>query len=125
MRWLRRDAGQVSGDAQRLGLALSNLLANAAAWAPAGSTLDLFLQALPGEGRLSWSIRDHGPGVADYALPQLGQRFFSTPEPRGGRKGSGLGLAIVRQVLMLHGGTLRFENAGPGLRVQISLPLLR
>jgi two-component system sensor histidine kinase CreC len=51
-------------------------------------------------------------------MPRLGERFFSTGEGRG----SGLGLAIVRQVAWLHGGTLRFEAAQPGLRVLLVLP---
>lgn len=115
---LRLPAGTavVNGDAETLRLALSNVLANALAHAPAGSPLDVAVQR-QGE-RLAWSLRDHGPGVPGYALPRLGERFFSTGEGRG----SGLGLAIVRQVLWLHGGTLRFEPAEPGLRVVFELP---
>ena len=113
------DAVCVQGDAEQLRLALSNLLANALAFAPAGSTLDLALhQDATG---VHFSLRDHGPGVPGYALPQLGQRFFSTPRPDG-TKGSGLGLAIVRQVMLLHGGTLRITPAQPGLRVELHWP---
>ena len=39
-----------------------------------------------------------------------------------GAPGSGLGLAIVRQVLWLHGGSVKFEPAAPGLRVVLRLP---
>ncbi len=106
----------VAGDEERLRLAVSNVLANAVAHAPPGSPLEV---AVRQEGRtLEWSLRDHGPGVPDYALPRLGERFFST----GVGRGSGLGLAIVRQVLWLHGGTLRFEPAEPGLRVVFAIP---
>lgn len=110
------DTAIVPGDAELLRLALSNVLANALAQAPAGSPLEVRAERL--DGRLAWSLRDHGPGVPDYALPRLGERFFST----GAGRGSGLGLAIVRQVLWLHGGTLRFEPASPGLRVVFELP---
>lgn len=106
----------VDGDAARLRLAVSNVLANAVAHAPPGSPLEVNVQRRG--GALEWSLRDHGPGVPDFALPRLGERFFSTGEGRG----SGLGLAIVRQVLWLHGGTLRFEPAAPGLRVVFVLP---
>jgi two-component system sensor histidine kinase CreC len=109
----------VQGDAEQLRLALSNLLANALAFAPAGSTLDLALQQ--DAGGVHFSLRDHGPGVPGYALPQLGQRFYSTARPDG-TKGSGLGLAIVRQVMLLHGGTLRIEPAQPGLCVELHWP---
>lgn len=119
-RWLRRDDASVPGDAEQMRLALSNLLANAIAFAPAGSVLELSLQA--DADAVRFSLRDHGPGVPDYALPQLGRRFFSTPRPHDGAKGSGLGLAIARQVMLLHGGTLHFEPAQPGLRVELRWP---
>jgi two-component system sensor histidine kinase CreC len=64
--------------------------------------------------------------VPDYALPRLGERFYTAPGPasEGGppTRGSGLGLAIVRRVMWLHGGELRFESAAPGLRVLLTLP---
>lgn len=122
LRWLHEDAAPVPVDAERLALALSNMLVNAMDFAPQGSALELSVQR---QGRfMVFSLRDQGPGVADYALPLLGQRFFSTPRPRDGAKGTGLGLAIVRQVVLLHRGELRFENAAPGLRVQLLLPLV-
>jgi two-component system sensor histidine kinase CreC len=70
-----------------------------------------------------FTLRDAGPGVSDFALPQLGTRFFSLPRPRDGRRGSGLGLAIVRQAAALHGGSVAFERASPGLLVTVRLPL--
>ncbi|MBL8347338.1 MAG: two-component system sensor histidine kinase CreC [Rubrivivax sp.] len=125
-------AAPVHGDAAQLRLALSNLLANAADFAPAGSAVDLAVvrvapdaprgTAAPGAGAWHLVLRDRGPGVPDYAWPQLGARFFSTPRPRDGRKGSGLGLAIVRRVAELHGGSLRLEPASPGLRATLVLP---
>jgi two-component system sensor histidine kinase CreC len=120
LRWGARDAAQLPGDAERLRLALSNLLANALDFAPPGSVLEPEVKAERGALRIS--LRDHGPGVPDFALAQLGQRFFSTPRPADGRKGSGLGLAIVRQVAVLHHGQLLFEPANPGLRVTLVLP---
>ena len=81
-----------------LGLALSNRLENAAAFSPAGSAVRVEVQAtvVP--------VADSGPGAPDFALPHLGERFFSTVHPDGVNKGSGLGLAIVRQIMALHGG---------------------
>jgi two-component system, OmpR family, sensor histidine kinase CreC len=119
--WAQRDTRAVVADAEQLALAWSNLVVNACQHAPAGSTLTL---AVWREGRQHcWSLRDQGPGVPDYALPQLGHRYFATVNPVDGQKGSGLGLAIVRQVMALHGGQWRVERAEPGLRVILSLPL--
>ncbi|RZJ26693.1 MAG: two-component system sensor histidine kinase CreC [Haliea sp.] len=96
-----------------LGLALSNLLENARSFAPAGSVITIEA----GEGLVA--VQDQGDGVADYALPRLGERFFSTVRPDGLSKGSGLGLAIVRQIMLLHGGRMEVRNTHPGLRVEL------
>ena len=97
-----------------LALALSNLLENARAFAPAGTVITIKAR----EGAVC--VRDVGPGVPDYALPKLGERFFSTARPDGQSKGSGLGLAIVRQIMVLHGGTMLAMRAEPGLQVELS-----
>jgi len=118
-RALRCDEGTVRGDPDALALAVSNLLTNAADFAPEGSALDWAVVREPRQW--CFTLRDQGPGVPDYALARLGERFFSTTRPRDGSKGSGLGLAIVRQVAALHGGGVRFEPAAPGLRVVLTL----
>ncbi|MFZ5550771.1 MAG: two-component system sensor histidine kinase CreC [Pseudomonadota bacterium] len=119
--WARRDdAASVVGDPAQLALALSNLLVNAIDFAPTGSALEFAVQR-EGE-QVRWALRDHGPGVPDYALSHLGERFYATARPGRARKGSGLGLAIVRQVAALHGGALHIEPAAPGLRVELRLP---
>ena len=121
VQWTRRDEAVAAyGDPAQLSLALSNLLANAIDFAPTGSALELSIDA--SEGRVRWTLRDHGPGVPDYALPHLGERFYATARPGSARKGSGLGLAIVRQVAALHGGTLTIKPASPGLQVELTLP---
>jgi two-component system, OmpR family, sensor histidine kinase CreC len=109
----------VLGDREALALALHNVLGNALDFAPPGAPLEVHWQQRDGQVRLS--LRDHGPGVPPAALPRLGEQFFSTPRPDG-RKGSGLGLAIALQVAALHGGTLQFEHAQPGLCVHFTLP---
>lgn len=122
VRWLQRDDDvTVPADANQLALALSNLLVNAVDFAPHGSTLELDLTRTA--ERACWSLRDHGPGVPDYALQHLGERFYATARPGSDRKGSGLGLAIVRQVAALHRGALAITPAHPGLRVELTLPL--
>jgi len=121
VQWLDADETPLAADAERVGLAVSNLLSNAIDFAPAGSVLDLAVQR--SGPAMVFSVRDRGAGVPAYALPRLGERFFSTPRPRDGARGSGLGLAIVRQVAVLHGGTLSFEDAQLGLRVLFALPL--
>ncbi len=119
--WRTRDSGPVMADQDLLRLAMCNVLGNALNFAPQGSALILNLERLA-DGQLQWSLRDHGPGVPDFALPRLGERFYAAPSSERPERGSGLGLAIVRRVMWLHGGDLRFEAAQPGLRVLLTLP---
>lgn len=98
-------------EAELVTMAVTNLLDNAIDFAPAGSTVRVELDGA------TLAVQDHGPGVPDYALPRLGERFFTTARPGGERSGSGLGLAIVRRVMALHGGHMTARNTSPGLRV--------
>ena len=100
-------------EAELVTLALSNLLDNAIDFAPAGSTVQMVLDSA------TVAVQDAGPGVPDYALPRLGERFFTTARPGGERSGSGLGLAIVQRVMALHGGRMAVRNTTPGLRVTL------
>ena len=69
-------------------------------------------------------IEDSGPGVPDYALGKVFDRFYSLPRPDTGRKSSGLGLSIAREVARLHGGGLTLANrAEGGARAELTLPL--
>ena len=103
-------------EAELITLALTNLLDNAVDFAPEGSTVRVELDG----PRVA--VQDSGPGVPGYALPRLGERFFTTARPNGERSGSGLGLAIVRRVMALHGGRMEVRNTAPGLRVALELP---
>jgi two-component system sensor histidine kinase CreC len=119
--WEARADLTLTGESEALVLLFSNLWANALDFAPEGSAITVALRRVGPQA--VFTMRDTGPGVSDFALPQLGQRFFSLPRPRDGRRGSGLGLAVARQAAALHGGTVAFESAAPGLRVTLRLPL--
>ena len=100
-------------EAELVTLAIGNLLDNAIDFSPDGGTVQVQLEGS------HLIVRDQGPGVPDYALPRLGERFFTTARPDGTRSGSGLGLAIVRRVMALHGGRLEVLSASGGLCVQL------
>ena len=97
-------------------MALTNLLDNAMDFSAPGCTVRVELDGT------NVAVQDSGPGVPDYALPRLGERFFTTARPGGERSGSGLGLAIVRRVMALHGGHMAVRNTQPGLRVVLEFP---
>jgi two-component system sensor histidine kinase CreC len=101
--------------------ALVNLLQNALDFSPAGSEVEFQVRAAA--GRVTFSVEDRGPGVPDYALPRVFERFYSLPRPGTERKSTGLGLALVREIAHLHGGdaTLANRPAG-GARAEFWVP---
>lgn len=102
----------VRGDVFLLQQAVLNLLDNAIAFSPADGCIEIGLRRC-GE-RAEISVRDHGNGAPEYALPQLFERFYSLPGLATGKKSSGLGLALVREVARLHGGDADFVNHSEG-----------
>jgi two-component system, OmpR family, sensor histidine kinase MprB len=104
----------VTGQADRVDRAVSNLLDNARRWSPANGTVAVTLE----DGTLT--VRDHGPGFEEADLPFVFDRFYRA---EGARKlpGSGLGLAIVRQAAEAGGGYAEADNApGGGALLRVS-----
>jgi two-component system sensor histidine kinase MprB len=109
----------LSGDAQAIGRAVSNLLENACKWSPAHGMVEVELHG----GELT--VRDHGPGFQPADVPHVFDRFYRAQSARP-LPGSGLGLAIVRQAAETGGGYAKAENAPGGgalLRVSFGAPL--
>lgn len=92
--------------------ALVNLLQNALDFSAANGTVKL--SAVVESGRIIFSIEDNGPGVPDYALARVFERFYSLPRPNSSRKSTGLGLALVREIAHLHGGDVTLSNRAEG-----------
>lgn len=113
---------RANGDRFLLRQALTNLVDNALAFAPRGSTVQLSLRVEAGQAVLR--VLDRGPGVPDYALERVFERFYSLARPDGRARSSGLGLPFVREVARLHGGQARLANRdGGGAEAGLSLPL--
>jgi two-component system sensor histidine kinase CreC len=103
---------RLRGERVLLREALVNLLQNAFEFSPDGGevTLGWSVEA----GRVVITVEDAGPGVPDYALPKVFDRFYSLPRPGTDRKSTGLGLALVREIAHLHGGDATLENRKDG-----------
>ncbi|MHB8243532.1 MAG: HAMP domain-containing sensor histidine kinase [Solirubrobacteraceae bacterium] len=97
----------VSGAADRISRAVSNLVDNARKWSPEAATVEVSLA----DGVLS--VRDHGPGFKEADLPFVFDRFYRAEDARK-LSGSGLGLAIVRQAAESCGGFAEARNAPGG-----------
>ncbi len=103
---------ELSGERVLLREALVNLLQNALDFSPAGGAVTLRWTAEA--ERVVFTVDDNGPGVPDYALPRVFERFYSLPRPGTTRKSTGLGLALVREIAHLHGGDVALTNRPEG-----------
>ncbi len=109
-------AGHVEGDPFLLRQALGNLLDNALDFAPRGSAVTVAAQR-QAAGRAPVTVirvTDDGPGIPDYAMARVFDRFYSLPRPDGQDRSTGLGLCFVREVAMLHHGSIALDNRPEG-----------
>jgi signal transduction histidine kinase len=108
-------------DAERLRMAMVNILANArhAVAGTAGSGPDIEIQTKNGTaGRVSIIVRDRGIGVKPEDLPRVFDPYFTTK-----RTGSGLGLAIAKNIIEGMGGSIALDSKpGQGTVITIDLP---
>ncbi|MEX2169060.1 MAG: PAS domain S-box protein [Pirellulales bacterium] len=117
-------AGPVSGDPTRLQQIIWNLLTNAIKFTPKGGTVDVLLERV--NSHLEITVHDSGIGIKPEFLPLVFERFrqadSSTTRSYGGL---GLGLSIVKNLVELHGGSVRVESAGEGhgATFVVNLPL--
>ncbi len=105
------DAPRQKWDPLLVEQALGNLLDNALDFSPAGGHIRL--SGAMEEGGYCFRVRDQGPGIPDYALPRIFERFYSLPRPDKG-KSSGLGLSFAAEVARQHGGRLTLGNQPEG-----------
>jgi PAS domain S-box-containing protein len=117
-------AGPVAGDPTRLQQVVWNLLTNAIKFTPKKGKVDVMLERV--DSHLEITVHDTGVGITPEFLPVIFERFrqadASTTRSFGGL---GLGLSIVKNLVELHGGTVRAKSPGKnqGATFTVSLPL--
>jgi two-component system sensor histidine kinase CreC len=112
---------QVVGDRFLLHRALTNLLQNAVDFSPQGGEVRVEVSSVADE--VAIEVRDHGPGIPDYALDRVFEKFYSLRRPDSGRKGTGLGLSFVKEIAQLHGGAAQLRNhPDGGALARLTLP---
>ncbi|WP_424533796.1 sensor histidine kinase [Sphaerisporangium viridialbum] len=112
----------VDGDAMDLGRVLVNLLDNAVRHA--AGHVGVELRATRAEALIT--VTDDGPGIPEADRERVFNRFTRLDSSRSRDDGgAGLGLAIVRETVRAHGGSVHLEDASPGLRAVVRLPLSR
>jgi two-component system sensor histidine kinase KdpD len=103
--------------------ALLNVLANAAAYSPDGSTVEV--AAYEDLDHVVIAVEDEGPGIPPAALDSVFEKFRRLERPSDRGQGLGLGLAIAKGFVEAMGGRIAAVSPvaqGRGTRILISLP---
>lgn len=111
----------VQADSVRLDQVVSNLVENAATYAPPDTTIHI---AARREGDAAViRVRDEGPGIPPEERERVFEPFYRGVDAEQARPGSGLGLAICKGIVEAHGGRISVEPAvGNGACVTMTLP---
>ncbi len=108
---IRDDLPDVPVDGVQMDQVLTNLLENAARYAPPASTVQVTAAVF--RDRAQVRVVDHGPGVPEEDRERVFEAFY-----RGERSpetpGSGLGLAIANAIVTAHGGRIWIEGTPAG-----------
>jgi two-component system OmpR family sensor kinase len=112
-----------SFDSDRIKQVLTNLLANAARFAPNGSVVTVRLATSNQSAKIS--VIDRGEGIPESLRNQVFERFYRADNSRNRETGgSGLGLAIAQSIVTAHGGKIWAEETpGGGATFTFEIPL--
>jgi PAS domain S-box-containing protein len=116
--------GVVRGDPNRLQQVLWNIVSNAVKFTPRAGRVHVVLERV--NSHVEISTEDSGIGIRSEFLPYVFDRFRQA-DPSANRQygGLGLGLSIVKQLVELHGGSVRVKSPGEnrGSTFIVSLPV--
>ena len=111
------------GDPVRLQQIVANLLTNAVKFTPSGGRVGVRIDATDGAARLV--VTDDGRGIDPAFLPHVFERFAQEAGSSARDPGLGIGLTLVRELVELHGGTVRAESPGRSLGSTFTVTLPR
>ena len=115
----------IEGDAEKVGIAIDNLLKNALTFTPEKGRIAVSLEQITGYAKLS--IIDNGIGIPSEELSRIFERFYQIESHLTRRYGGmGLGLSVTKVMIELHGGRVWAESIlGKGSKFSFLLPLDR
>ncbi|MFK3890525.1 sensor histidine kinase [Sphingomonas sp. NPDC079357] len=112
--------GEIEGDRQLLTQATLNLVGNALTHSPPGTRVTVAVTRVA--ARMLLTVMDDGPGIPAAERATALRRFGRLDASRH-CPGHGLGLPLVEAIARMHGGTLVLDDAKPGLRATIAVPV--
>jgi signal transduction histidine kinase len=119
----RRKIPEVMGDAEKIQLALQNIIDNAIAYTSKKGSVKIRIQDLE-NGTYEVRITDTGIGIPEHQIPLLFQKFFRGENVvKSQIPGTGLGLYVMSNIIHAHGGEIGIESKeGKGTTFIITLP---
>ncbi|HMB90376.1 MAG TPA: ATP-binding protein, partial [Rhodothermales bacterium] len=102
-------------DADHIEKVFFNLLSNAVKFTPKGERIAVSVAAgaptAAGQATVEIRVRDNGPGIPQHELPHIFDRFHQVDGTISTvQEGTGIGLTLVKELVELHGGTIRVET---------------
>lgn len=113
----------LTGDRDKVAIAMHNLVGNALKYTNAGGSVTLRVEAT--EQQLTVAVADTGIGISAEDANRIFERFYRASDKRVERiTGTGLGLTIAREVARLHGGDITVESQlDQGSTFTLTLPV--
>jgi two-component system nitrogen regulation sensor histidine kinase NtrY len=106
-------------DADQMRRVLVNLMDNALAVAKGGEAAQVRVRLVRSDGSAVMTVSDNGPGIPAEIKRKVFDPYFTTR-----KEGSGLGLAVVKNIVLMHGGSIDVGGGeGEGAVFTITLPL--
>lgn len=113
---------RIPADSDKLERVLDNLLRNAVSYSTPDTAVRVTLHQTDGEA--VFTVSNHGRTIPQERLDRMFEQFFRLDSARStGTGGAGLGLAIAKDIVELHGGTIRAESAEETVTFTVALPL--
>jgi PAS domain S-box-containing protein len=114
-----------TGDGEKVGQVLGNLVDNAVKYSPGGGRVDVVLETVG--DRIRFTVRDSGLGIPLDEQERIFLKFYRLdPNLTRGIGGTGLGLYIARALVRRMGGDISVDSApGRGSAFSFELPVAR
>tara|TARA_E500000318_G_scaffold86407_1_gene82853 strand:+ start:7461 stop:9854 length:2394 start_codon:yes stop_codon:yes gene_type:complete len=108
----KTDDPYFTGDSNRITQVITNLISNGIKFSKSGQQVEVRSESTA--DTLTFSVKDHGEGIAEEFQERIFTRFFRVDSADDRHSsGTGLGLSICRPIAEAHGGTISVESS-PG-----------
>lgn len=119
------DLPLVKVDFEQIGRVVTNLVSNAAKYAPLGTPIVVRADVEPVGSTVRVEVIDQGIGISPEDQERIFTTFYRVPNPDRSASGTGVGLTLARGIVEAHGGRIWVESAvGRGAAFSFTVPLV-